>query len=246
MVLLIALSVALFLALCFLGFLYASEKKKTREVTTRMAEMELKLNNIEMNTIQYKLNPHLFKNTFNSIQSHAYQTYYALDKLSNVLDYILYESDRKFVSLREEIEFVLSLVEVNRLKMSPLFDLRIRNNIEPQDLWYGQKLIAPLITVELVENAFKHADLQAPDAFISILFEIRNHHFVLTVANKISSADPLTKEKSGFGNSSLRTRLQSVYGKRFVLEQFAENNVYIAQLKINLLEYKAEVLGVGR
>ncbi len=64
-----------------------------------------------METLESKLNPHLFKNILNSIQSHAYQTYFALDKLANVLDYILYESRHTFVTPKDEIEFALNLIE---------------------------------------------------------------------------------------------------------------------------------------
>ncbi|WP_449398940.1 histidine kinase [Chryseobacterium wanjuense] len=67
------------------------------------------------------MNPHLFKNILNSVQSHAYQTYMSLDKLANVLDYILYESNNKFVSPKEELNFALSLIEINKIKVNPLF-----------------------------------------------------------------------------------------------------------------------------
>ena len=53
-----------------------------------------------------ELNPHLLKNSLNAILSHAYQTYFTMDKLAQVLDYVLYESPNKLVSPKEEIDFV--------------------------------------------------------------------------------------------------------------------------------------------
>ncbi len=144
----------------------------------------MQVHSLELESIQYKLNPHLFKNTLNAIQSHAYQTYNALDKLANVLDYILYESDQQFVSLREEIDFALSLIEINKLKVSPLFDLRIKQKIDEEDPMYAQKVVAPLITVNLIENAFKHAELQREDAFIAVVFELRDGQFFLPCLTK--------------------------------------------------------------
>ncbi|HTE13146.1 MAG TPA: hypothetical protein VK645_19340, partial [Chitinophagaceae bacterium] len=183
--------------------------------------------------------------TLNSIQSHAYQTYYALDKLSNVLDFILYESERKFVTLKEEIEFALSLIEINRLKISPLFNLSIKNRIDESHPLYIQQLVAPLITTDLIENAFKHADLQNENAFIAIVFELKNDTFSLTVSNKISNASPLKKEKSGFGKPNLKKRLDIIYKNNYKLDQFAEGDVYISALKINLLEHKNKMLTAG-
>ena len=89
----------------------------------RLSQMEQTTGSLKLESLESKLSPHLFKNILNSIQSHAYQTYFALDKLANVLDYILYESRQKFVSPKEEIDFALNLIEINKIKLSPLFEL---------------------------------------------------------------------------------------------------------------------------
>lgn len=206
--------------------------------------LELKIQSMEVDSFKYKLNPHLFKNTLNSIQSHAYQTYYALDKLSNVLDYILYESDTKYVSIMEEVQFALSLIEINRLKVSPLFDLRVKNKIDNNHPLYNERLLAPLITINLIENAFKHADLQSSDAFISIIFELDSDYFKLTVSNKISSKIPIKKNKGGFGKESFKTRLAATYQDNYKFDEFIEDNVYITHLKINILEHKTQMFTV--
>jgi LytS/YehU family sensor histidine kinase len=221
------------------------ERKQKKIIEDKYNELELKVNSLELESIKYKLNPHLFKNTLNSIQSHAYQTYYALDKLSNVLDFILYESDRHFVSLKEEIGFALSLIEINRLKISPLFDLRVKNKISDVNPFYEQELIAPLITIDLIENAFKHADLQSESAFISIVFELKDDIFLLTVSNKINPRPAMKKHKSGFGKKSFEKRLSIIYKNNYTLDQFVEDDIYISHLKINLLEHKAQMLAIG-
>jgi len=243
----IGLLLALLVAGVWIAFYWVGREKENRkELEEKYALLERKWNSVELETIQYKLNPHLFKNTLNAIQSHAYQTYYALDKLANVLDYILYESENPFVTLREEVEFALSLIEINRLKVSPLFDLRVKSKIDGDHPLYHQKLIAPLITIDLIENAFKHADLQNADAFISIVFELKDDHFALTVSNKISGKPPLKKERSGFGKESLKKRLDILYKGNYTLDQFIEENVYISHLKIRLLEHKNQMLAAGR
>lgn len=197
--------------------------------------LEHRVRSLELETMKNKLNPHLFKNTLNSIQSHAYQTYYALDKLSNVLDFILYESDRPFVTLKEEVEFGLSLVEINRMKVSPLFDLQVKNKIDPSSPLYTQELVAPLITIDLIENAFKHADLQREGAFISILFELKQDLFSLTVSNKASAQPPLKKAKGGVGRATLQARLSALYPERYQLEQFLQGDVYTSKLELRLI-----------
>jgi LytS/YehU family sensor histidine kinase len=217
-------------------------QQKTAEAESKLQKLEGKINNLQLETLEAKLNPHLFKNVLNSIQSHAYQTYFALDKLSNVLDYILYESKKRLVSPKEEIEFALNLIEINKIKVSPLFDLKVKTKIDETDAIYEKRLLAPLISIDLIENAFKHADLQKPDAFISIVFEIKDGIFYLTVSNKISEKLPFKKENSGIGSDTLEQRLRIIYQGNYTLDRFTENDVYIAHLKINLLEHKAKML----
>jgi LytS/YehU family sensor histidine kinase len=215
-----------------------------KSVETKFQQLETKINSLQLETLESKLNPHLFKNILNSVQSHAYQTYYALDKLSSVLDYILYDSRNKYVSPKEEIEFALNLIEINKIKVSPLFELKVKCKIKESEPLYEQKILAPLISIDLIENAFKHADLQSADAFISIVFEFKDNTFYLTVSNKISTRNSMKKERSGIGMDTLKQRLQIIYKDDFKLDRFIEGEVYITQLKINLLEDKAKMLAI--
>lgn len=215
---------------------------RQQEMEVRLQELKNTVNPLQLEALEAKLNPHLFKNILNSIQSHAYQTYFAIDKLANVLDYILYESRKKFVTPREEIEFALNLIEINKIKVSPLFDLKVKTRVNDTEPLYDQQLMAPLISIDLIENAFKHADIQSPDAFISITLEFKDNHFELTVANKISPKAPMKKEKGGIGLKTLEQRLKIIYDDNFKLDSYIEDNVFVAQLKIDLFEYKVKVL----
>jgi len=246
MVLMLLITIIILIAVAALAvFLFMrlrESKKEQQEISIRFQELKNQINPLQLEALEAKLNPHLFKNILNSIQSHAYQTYFAIDKLANVLDYILYESRKEFVSPKEEIEFALNLIEINKIKVSPLFDLKVKTKVNATEPMYEQKLLAPLVSINLIENAFKHADIQSPDAFISITLEFKDNHFGLTVANKISSKPAMKKENSGIGKKTLEERLQIIYGDNFKLDSYIEDNVYVAHLKINLFEYKVKVL----
>jgi sensor histidine kinase YesM len=241
-IILIAVAAIALIAVAVLSVKLKRSEKVKYELQNRFLEMENKVNTLQLQTLEGRLNPHLFKNILNSIQSHAYQTYFAMDKLSNVLDYILYESQNRFVSPREEIEFALNLIEINKIKISPLFSLSVKQKIDEQDPLYEQKIVAPLISIDLIENAFKHADLQSPDAFISVVIGFKSNEFSLTVSNKISGQSTILKEHSGIGATTLEQRLRIIYKSCFKLERYVEEDVYVAQLKINLLEHKNQML----
>jgi LytS/YehU family sensor histidine kinase len=220
---------------CRLLYLKLKEARKNNtELSTRNQELNTMAHSSELNMIRYKLNPHLFKNALNSIQSHAYQTYYSMDKLSGVLDYILYESDQPLVSLQEEMDFAANFIEINRLKLSPLFDLRIRNTINLKDEKISSLKILPLITVDLIENAFKHTDFQKSESFISIHLEIVNNEFLLEVSNRISESTPMKKERSGLGIKNLEERLKIAYPNAYELYLKNESPIFHARLKLKL------------
>jgi LytS/YehU family sensor histidine kinase len=233
--------------LCIVSIVFLSVKlrkslARQREIENLFHQFESKINNLELHSLESKLNPHLFKNILNTIQAHAYQTYFALDKLANVLDFVLYESQKKYVTPREEMEFALNLIEINKVKISPLFELKIKTKFNESEMLLDQPLVAPLISIDLIENAFKHADLQGADAFIAITFELKENVFYLTVANKISVKNPMKKPKSGIGTQTLEQRLKIIYSENYKLERFVEGDVHIAHLKINLFEHKAKML----
>ncbi|SFN07964.1 GHKL domain-containing protein [Paenimyroides ummariense] len=198
--------------------------------------LERKYENIELENIDTRLNQHLFKNVLNSIQSHVYQSYYTIEKLSNVLDYVLYKTPKQLVTPRDEINFIKSLIEINKIKLSPLFDLRTKILIDDRDPFLERKVIAPLVLIDLIENAFKHADVQSEDAFIAIVIELNNGYFNLSVSNKIAAQNPLKKENSGIGVSSLEKRLKKLYENRYKLQKSIDDKIYSVSLKIKLEE----------
>lgn len=231
---------AVFLLMTASLFLFTRNRslsRKNARLTSAHKLVEQRLNEVQLEHIGTKLNPHLFKNILNSVQSHAYHTYMSLDKLANVLDYILYESNNKFVSPKEELNFALSLIEINKIKINPLFDFRIKSKINTSDELYEEKVFAPLLSVDLIENAFKHTDFLAQDSFISIQLELESRIFIMKVSNKASVKNMLEKEKSGFGSQSLDQRLKMIYGTAYTLQKQSKNGIFTAELTINLGEF---------
>jgi len=242
-----SVSVCLIIILVITGLVIFILFSYVGKLKTRLGEQSETIKKLQeqqrdkLELVESSLNPHLFKNILNSIQSHAYQTYFALDKLANVLDYILYDSRKGFVTPKEEVTFLQNLIEINKIKVSPLFDLQVKTKLSDHDEFYLQALMAPLITIDLIENAFKHADIQSSESFIKIVIELQDGTFSLTVVNKVSEKPPLPKQKSGIGTKTLDQRLQLIYGAHASIERVQKDDQYIAQLKIRLREYKTEM-----
>jgi LytS/YehU family sensor histidine kinase len=102
---------------------------------------------------------------------------------------------------------------------------------------FEEKVFAPLISVDLIENAFKHTDFLAQDSFISIQLELQQGIFSMKVSNKASLKNTLEKEKSGFGSQSLDQRLKMIYNNYYSLHKNSKNGIFTAELTINLGEF---------
>jgi LytS/YehU family sensor histidine kinase len=186
---------------------------------------------------KFILNQHLFKNTLNSIQGYAFRTNQALERLGGVLDYVLYDSSSRLISFKEELEFAKNFIELNKIKLLPIYDIRIKENIDTTSLFYDRPVIIPLITAYFIENTFKHADLQNADAFISIEIELNDAHFLFVVSNKVN-AKPMLDPKSGIGKENMKRRLEMAYKGGYKLEYVSEGGIYTSYLKIDFNEFK--------
>lgn len=227
--------------------LNSKNKKLSKENAVLRKEKEEKLNTVntsELEHTKFILNQHLFKNTLNSIQGYAYRTHMALEKLGGVLDYVLYDSAEQLITLKQELEFAKNFIELNKIKLLPVFDIRIKDDIDINNPFYEQPVIVPLITAYFIENTFKHADLQSNDAFISIELELKDDYFLFIVTNKINKK-PLLSAKSGIGKENLKRRLDLIYKTNYKLDYIVENGVHTSYLKINLREFKDKMYNIG-
>lgn len=183
----------------------------------------------------HRLNPHLFKNTLNTVQSFAYRTNWALERLGRLFDFMLYDAAKGRVSLEEELNFLRDLLELNKLRLGPLFDLRIRIDVPPQDPLYREPLVPPLITAPLLENAFKHGDLDSDHGFIHIQAHLIAGKFIFSVQNRSQDGPRAANRKGGMGNTELRNRLEHTFpGRHSLLLEDGDTLGYKAELTLDL------------
>lgn len=128
----------------------------------------------------------------------------------------------------------MNLIEINKIKINPLFDFRVKSTIDENDPVFETKVLAPLITVDLIENAFKHTDFLVDNSFILIFISFQKGVLEVKVQNTTSEKEPLEKDYGGFGAQSLDQRLKMIYKNNFSLRKNLQNQIYTAHLKINL------------
>ena len=170
----------------------------------------------ELKTLKAQLNPHFLFNTLNNIYvlslDNSPKTPKSIEKLSKILDHVLYRCNTKYVSLSSEIELIENYIELEKLRYDDRLEINFNNQIE-QD---GE--IAPLILLSLVENAFKHgAGEDSGSPKIDIDFSNTNAQFKFVISNTVATeADRI--ERTPIGLKNIKKQLDLIYPKRFKLQ----------------------------
>lgn len=204
----------------------AQEKIKTLEESLDQKKIE---------NLRFALNPHSFRNTLNTIEHLAKNTYESVHSLSGIFDYMLYDATNQFVLLGQEIKFAEEYLKLYKLRLKPTVNVKFNVDEKISNDVLVRKTIAPLIFAHFIENAFKHGDLDSEDAFITIKIELLNEkELIYSVRNLVSRN--ASNKKGGLGKSTFEERLGLLYKEEHHLEYQEENNVFTANLKLTLYE----------
>lgn len=157
----------------------------------------------ELAFLRSQLNPHFLFNTLNALYALAIrkapETSDGIMQLSQLMRYILYETNDGRVRLAREVEMIENLLELQRLRLPLGFPLRfeVRGQLD-------RVMIEPLLLVPVIENMFKHGT-----GFISIILTVGTTNLTLSTENGI--APKAIGPKGGIGLENLRKQLLHLY-----------------------------------
>ena len=156
----------------------------------------------------------------------------AVHDLSRLLRYVLYESSQPFVPLEKDFDFLRNYVELMRIRLPKHVELK--TNIVASS---PGTLIAPLLFISLVENAFKHGVSNNKPSFIHLDIHQEGAEVVCTIVNSYFPKSPdQDKSGSGIGLVNLEKRLGLLYPGHFSFQCGREGDNYSSYLSITINE----------
>lgn len=234
-IIVIVLVIVLIIAIIFL---YLKNKELENGLQEALEKVEGLHNEIEQRKIEnlrFALNPHSFRNTLNTIEYLAKNTYESVNSLSGIFDYMLYDATNQFVPLGQEMRFAQEYLKLYRLQLKPTVNVKFSIDERITDSINESKFIAPLIFAHFIENAFKHGNLESDNAFISIKIELLNENEIIYSVRNLISLNP-KNGKGGIGKNTFQERLDLLYKENHHLDYKEEDNVFTANLKLKLHE----------
>ena len=192
---------------------------------------------LEIDFLRLQINPHFLVNTLNNIYglvvTEDQRSSNAILSLSNLLNYVLYESSLPTVSLEKEITFLQNFVALEKIRSQS----EARVNMKVMGELVGD--VAPLILIAFIENAFKHSsgDATTPN-FINIDVTVEQNTLTLNVVNShVKETSKKTKKTlGGIGFVNVQKRLASLYPHRHSLQVITAPCTYQISLKIQLTQ----------
>ncbi len=205
------------------------------ELEARKREIENEKLYAELNFLRAQINPHFLFNTLNNLYYLAYSksdnTTEVISKLSQMMRYMIYESNHEKVLLSKEIEYMQNYISLEQLRLNNEVPIRFTVEGDTENIW-----IAPLILITFLENAFKHGVTnKAANAWINILIRMEGKQCLYRVENsKVPAAKDSREGKSGIGLQNVKRRLELSYPGQYRLKVNDATDRYSVELDINL------------
>jgi hypothetical protein len=225
------------LLLIFVGGFIALAKSLLVNIQQKK-ELENEQLNAELSFLKAQINPHFLFNTLNGIYSLAHSksdlTEQSILKLSQLLRYVLYDTGNEKIPLSKDLDYISNYIYLQKLRVSK--SITINYEILGE---HKQLLIAPLLLINFIENAFKHGISYTGNSIVDVKIKITGRYLALTVRNNITNNQQVDNQ-GGIGLINTKRRLDLLYAGKYMLDIQTDNQNYIVHLKIEL-DYENKV-----
>jgi Histidine kinase len=211
-------------------YVYKHKFEKLSEI--QMLKTELGKSDANLNFLKSQINPHFLFNALNTLygtalQENAERTGEGIQKLGDMMRFMLHENTQDKISLTREVEYLNNYIDLQKLRTSRSAAIRIDTHIEEQ---LNNLQITPMLLIPFIENAFKHGiSLQQP-SYIKITLQTKESTLYFDVSNSIyikADNDP-EKLKSGIGLENVKQRLSLLYyGKHELIIRESANEFFV-------------------
>jgi sensor histidine kinase YesM len=190
----------------------------------------------ELQLLKAQVHPHFLFNTLNNIYSFSLEnsskTPGLILKLSSLLRYMLYDCKADKVSLEKELDVMNNYIDLEKERYGNNLELSLNTEGDIKD-----QLIAPLLLLPFLENAFKHGTSeQLEKPWLSVDIAVKGHTLRCKIANSKNESIPVSQH--GIGIVNVKKRLQFLYPGQHDLKLSNEGDFFVVSL---LLELKNDI-----
>ncbi len=191
----------------------------------------------QLELLKLQVQPHFIFNMLNNIYSNAFktspETAQQILKLSNFIEYSLYDSKKDLVPLQQELDYLKNYVDLQKIRVGDKLDfsLNVFDKIESVN-------IPPMLLLPIVENCFKHGVQNSlHKAWVRIDISTNKKEVIFKIENSVErNQQPQKLHNGGLGLENVKRRLELTYPNISDFNTFEEENSFLVVLKIPILK----------
>ena len=206
--------------------------EQNKALENKFLQTQLQLKEEEFRFLKMQIHPHFLFNTLNTLYGFALkkadEAPEMILKLSNLLDYILYQIDKPKVLLSEEINHIEDYIGLEKMRFHDTLDIQLDNDNTNQDFQ-----VAPMLLIPFVENSFKHGNLINGILTINIKITTTDNMLIFSISNSFTDNE---NKKDGIGLKNIKKRLEMLYPNQYelIIQTKEQKFDVILKLKINV------------
>ena len=209
---------------------------KNEDLKNKILQTQLQLKEQELKFLKMQIHPHFLFNSLNTIYGFALkkgdEAPEMILRLSNLLDYILYQIEKPKVLLEDEINHLEDYIALEKLR----FHDTLKVVFKKED--YSNKIhIAPMLLIPFVENSFKHGSIVEGYLSIAISLRVDDGQLFFEVVN--SALEDKNNER-GIGLDNIQKRLEMLYPNAHSLKISQSEEQFKVSLELNTKELKTK------
>ena len=217
----------------------AREKKKTTlprqewfEDIKLKADLNKKNYDTELALLKSKINPHFLFNTINNIDmlitKDAVSASAYLNKLSDIMRFMLYETKTEKIPLAKELTYIEKFIELQKIRTTNQHYINYTVEGDATNV-----MIPPMLFISFIENAFKHTENKKTENAININLDIEKSKIIFRCENSFNPNSQLKQDGNGLGSELIRKRLTLMYPEKHTLAITNNNELYKVELTLH-------------
>ncbi|MEO6836847.1 MAG: sensor histidine kinase [Ginsengibacter sp.] len=194
-------------------------------------ELNKKNYELELALVKSQINPHFLFNTINNIdvlitkdptRASAY-----LNKLSDIMRFMLYETKPAKIALSKELTYIEKFIELQKIRTTNEHYINYSAKGDPTNF-----MIPPMLLIPFIENAFKHAENKKDENTINIKIDIEKEKLIFECENYYNQNTIMKHEQGGLGSELIKNRLALLYPGKHTLTITNNNSIYKVVLSL--------------
>jgi two-component system LytT family sensor kinase len=181
--------------------------------------------------LKSQINQHILFNTLNNIDvlisKDAVRASEYLNKLTDIMRFMLYDSSPEKIPLSKELSYIEKFIELQKIRTTNEHYINYSLKGDPTNF-----MIPPMILIPFIENAFKHAEIKKAENAINIHLDIEPQSFLFKCENSFNQNDQIKSEHSGLGSEMIKKRLSLLFPDKHKLTITNNNELYKVELSL--------------